>query len=136
MTKLSDEIIKALSAREDVWLDDAAAPDGSPDIRGVQLRRFKESSVVGPDSYHPFQRLEWVYVGQSFAIETELKKGAKPLNLQQLQWRDDFEAVGGLYIEAHTMADVVDALGVKEPQPWAEFLDRVTRVGKVLNAQG
>lgn len=135
MTKLTTEILKHLSARKDIWLDDAAAPDGSPEIRGVQLRRLKETSVVGGDGYHPFNKIEWVYVGQSFAIETEFQKSKNPLSKAQLAWRDAFENVAGLYIEARSLDDVTEVLGSKEPQPWKEFQERETRVSKILNQQ-
>lgn len=135
MTKLTTEILKALSLRKDIWLDDAAAPDGSPEIRGVQLKRVKESSVVGGDGYHPFNRVEYVYFGAAFAIETEFQKSKNPLTKSQTAWRDSFENVAGLYIEARSIADVTDALGEKEPQPWFEYESRETRVSKILNQQ-
>lgn len=135
--KLATEILKALRQRKDIWLDECTTDDvpGCPEIRGVQLRRFKESSVVGADSYHPFQKLEWIFVGQSFCVETQLQKGAKPLMRDQMFWREAFESAGGLYIEARNIGDVTEVLGEKEPEPWSEYESRQTRVGKVLNAQ-
>ena len=133
--KLATEIRKALRERKDIWLDESVGPSGAPEIRGVQLRRFQEHEVRGAESYHPYQHRGWKYVGQAFAIETSLKKAEQPLTREQAKWRDAFENVGGVYITARSMADVTDELGAKEPQPWSEFTDRVTKIGNVLNAQ-
>lgn len=130
-TTLDGVIRRALKLRPDIWLDDEGnvyAADGCPGIQGVQLCRTKETAILGADSYHPYTRISWIYHGQSFAIETEIIKGKNPLSKSQLEWRADFEACGGLYIEARSLSDVYDVLGKSRPEPWDEYLTRLTRI--------
>jgi len=123
------DVIKALKEREDIWLDQSVmADDGSPSVRGVILRRFKETAVIGPDSYHPYTRVQWVYVGQSFAVETDLGRYDRPLDKDQIRWREAFELAGGLYIAARIMADVHEELGVSRPEPWGDYASRIQGV--------
>ena len=127
--KLAPYILKALKARKDIWLDDAiSGHSGAPAIRGVQLRRAKETEVRGADGYHPFTYNGWLYYGQAFAIETEFTRSKNPLSSDQLDWLYNFDKVGGKYIEARSMQDVEDALGKSEPQPWSEYEMRVTKI--------
>jgi hypothetical protein len=127
--KLAPYILKALKARKDIWLDDAiSGHNGAPSIRGVQLRRAKETEVRGADGYHPFTYNGWLYYGQAFAIETEFTRSKNPLSSNQLDWLYNFDKVGGKYIEARTMQDVDDALGKSEPQPWSEYEARTVKI--------
>ena len=127
--KLEPYILKALKGRKDIWLDDATDfHEGAPKIRGVQLKRARETEVRGADGYHPFTYTGWLYYGQSFAIETKFSKTKNPLSPGQLDWLDKFAKVGGQYIEARTMQDIDDALGKTEPQPWNEYEMRVTKI--------
>lgn len=127
--KLDPQILKALKSRKDIWLDESISThNGAPKIRGVQLKRAKETEVRGADGYHPYHYIGWLYYGQSFAIETEFSKTKNPLSPDQLDWLDKFTRVGGQYIEARTMQDVDDALGKAEPQPWGEYEDRITTI--------
>jgi len=127
--KLQPQILKALKVRKDIWIDESVSPhEGAPAVRGIQLRRVKETEVRGADSYHPFTYTGWLYYGQAFAIETEFTRSKNPLSSDQLDWLNDFAKVGGQYIEARTMDDVNDALGKEEPQPWREYEMRVTKV--------
>lgn len=129
--KLDALIRKHLEGRKDIWLDDAvSADDGCPEIRGVKLRRVKETEVRGPDSYHPFTYTGWYYFGQAFAVETEMLKGQKPLSKSQILWRDNFEAAGGTYIEAWNIECVFGVLGKQRPEPWSEYETRQTRIGR------
>lgn len=122
-------IVDALSERPDIWRDgDVVVANGAPAIRGTRLMRFKETAVIGPDTYHPYTRIQWIYVGQSFAIETDIAKGAKPFTKKQLEWRADFEAAGGVYIAAWSMADVYEVLGKTRPEPFGEYETRQTKV--------
>lgn len=128
-SKLEAFIIRSLRCRKDIWLDDSTSKhEGAPSIRGVQLKRAKETEVRGPDSYHPFTYTGWLYYGQAFAIETNFSKSKHPLSRDQLDWLDEFSKVGGLYIEARTIQDVDDALGKAEPQPWKDYEMRVTKI--------
>ena len=130
-TKLYTAIHKAFLHRPDIWFDNAISPnDGCPEIRGVRLRRVKETEVRGADSYHPFTYSGWYYFGQAFAVETEMIKGRNPLSKSQLEWRGNFEAAGGLYIEAWNLDDVYEALGKTKPDPWSEYETRQTRIGR------
>jgi hypothetical protein len=127
--KLTPYIIKSLRGRKDIWLDEAiSGHKGAPAIRGVQLKRARETEVRGADGYHPFTYTGWLYYGQAFAIETEFTRSKNPLSPDQLDWLDKFTKVGGQYIEARTMQDVDDALGKTEPQPWSEYEMRVTKI--------
>ena len=132
-SKLHDEILKALRSRKDIWLDDVsleAIADGSPAIRGIQLRRAKQSETRGADGYHPYHYVGWLYYGQAFAVETEFRNTKSPLTKAQLDWMDDFSVAGGLYIEARNIDDALarSALGHSEPQPWADYENRVTTI--------
>ena len=129
--KLELAICKALGSRRDIWLSntvDVYADDGSPTLQGVQLRRLQEREVRGADSYHPYTYVGWKYYGQSFAIETEMVKSRSPLDKDQLRWRGDYEAAGGLYIEAWSLENVFEELGRQEPKPWSEYEIRSTRI--------
>ena len=127
---LEDTITKALSTREDIWLDDAVSADEAcPSIRGIQIRRAKETEVRAPDSYNPFNYVGWMYYGQAFAIETDIQlKSKRPLTKEQEQWRDDFEYSGGIYVMARTIDDVYEALGRERPEPWSDYETRSTKV--------
>lgn len=128
---LEAQIIEFLKKREDIWLDDSVSPDdGAPNIRGVRLVRFKETEVRGPDSYHPFTYIGWRYVGQAFAVETEIVRGMKPFSKSQIKWREKFEMAGGLYVEGRMIEDVYLELGKARPEPWGEYLTRQTRIGR------
>jgi|GEM_PF-2850504 len=132
-TKLNAQILKELKGRRDIWLDnvsDEAVECGSPAIRGIQLRRAKESETRGADGYHPYHYVGWLYYGQAFAIETEFRNSKNPLTQVQLDWMDDFSAKGGLYIEARNVDDALakGALGRSEPQPWNDYERRVTAI--------
>ena len=127
--RLDQQILKALRARPDIWLDNAVLEfEGAPSIRGIQLRRVIETETRGKDSYHPFQYTGWMYYGQAFAIETDIRKGERPLTKEQLRWRDLFVTSGGLYITATNMHHVTDELGKTEPQPWSEYARREVKV--------
>ena len=120
------DVVKELKVRPDIWLDQSVSgDDGCPSVRGVILRRFKETAIIGPDSYHPYTRVRWVYVGQSFAVETDLGRHDKPLDKEQIKWRDGFEKAGGLYISARGIADVHEELGTARPEPWGEYSSRI-----------
>jgi len=127
--KLHPHVIRFMRGRRDIWLDESISDHkGAPAIRGIQLRRVKETEVRGAESYHPFTYTGWMYYGQAFAIETEFTRSKNPLSHDQLDWLNDFAKAGGQYIEARTMDDVRDALGREEPQPWKEYEMRVTKV--------
>ena len=129
LTKFESQIVRMLKVRKDIWLDDAVSQDpGAPRIRGIKLKRVKETEVRGPESYHPFTYTGWLYYGQSFAIETDFSKSKNPLSNDQLDWMDKFARVAGQYIEVRSLQDVDDALGKEEPQPWSEYEMRVTKI--------
>mgnify|MGYP003661871698 CR=1 FL=1 len=122
LPSLDLSIMRALKNRRDIWIDDAvSANDGAPEIRGVKLRRVKETEVRGPESYHPYTHVGWYYFGQAFAIEVDIAKGRNPLTKKQLEWRGAFEAAGGAYIEARALQDVFDVLGKDAPEPWGDL---------------
>lgn len=116
------DIRNILSQRRDIYLHarNATAPDGTPPILGVQLRRAIETEVRGADSYHPFNYKGWLYYGQAFAIN---RPNRGKLTKDQTEWAEDFKAMGGVYVAAKDMRDVLVALG-KEPAEMQEYLDR------------
>lgn len=57
----------------------------------------------------------WHYYGQAVAIETKALKGTQ--RQAQEDWQAAFERVGGVYILARSVEDVLDALG---PEPELE----------------
>jgi len=86
-----------------------SAPNGFPDIIGTQLQRIKTRRTVetnfslyeGPEYWHTY--------GQAIAIETKTTRGR--MSEQQAAWRAAFERVGGIYVLARDVRDVLDVLG-------------------------
>lgn len=115
------EIRAILSDRRDILLH-ARPPggDGMAPILGTHLRRCVETEVRAPDSYNPYNYKGWKYYGQTFAID---RPSRGKLSDAQAEWRQEFEAVGGQYIAAKDINDVLRALG-KEPDDVAEYLAR------------
>lgn len=92
-----------------------SAPNGFPDVIGTQLRRIAYTHRTNMTfSQHEEQR--WAYWGQSIAIETKAMKGK--LSKDQMNWRDAFERVGGIYIVPRSVDDVLEVLG-NEPD-WVD----------------
>lgn len=114
------DIRTALLKRRDIGLFPAERDDGVPPIIGTQLRRVTETEVRGPDSYHPFTYRGWKYYGQSFAVDRAVRG---KLNKEQLAWKADFELLGGVYVTAADMRDVITALG-NEPDDVIDYLGR------------
>lgn len=100
-----------------------SAPNGTPDLIGTQLCRIKAFHVVNEHSFQPHRKEYHFVYGQAFAIETKTAKGAQ--RKAQEDWQTAFERVGGLYILARSVDDVIEALG-----PADETLD----VSAVLNS--
>lgn len=111
-----------LKARRDIMLFDKN-PDGHPGaaaLTGTQIRRVKETEIRGAESYHPLNYVGWKYFGQAFAIERPIRgKLTKP----QSNWKASFENVGGVYIEAESIDDVMKVLG-PEPPDVTDYLAR------------
>lgn len=86
-----------------------SAPNGFPDLIGTLRCRIKTRRVVesnfslyeGPEYWHEY--------GQAVAIETKAPKGR--LSEAQIAWGKQFEKVGGVYILARSVEDVLTALG-------------------------
>lgn len=95
MTEKSDiaSIRKSLKDRRDILtlLDDGDV------ITGFQLRRTKETHVQGADSYHPHTYIGWLYYGQPFAIDANYGP-KKKLSAAQKEFKEQFEAAGGIYL--------------------------------------
>jgi hypothetical protein len=97
------------------------APDGIPDIIGVQMRRVKGDNIrlvetINPNSFNPHEReIDWFY-GQMFAIETKSSEGRQ--RLEQMRWESSFVAMGGVYILAPAPRfDLIFAELGEEPDP-------------------
>lgn len=103
-----------------------SAPAGTPDLLGCWrghvtmeanhdtkiITRWsigvKPSSTPGPDSRLSF--INQYNFGQFIAIETKSRYG--PQRQAQKDWQAAFESVGGIYILARTVADVLAVVGV------------------------
>lgn len=127
--RITNQITDVLMKRRDITLDDGVSlDDGAPLIRGTQLKRARETEVRGPETYHPFTYVGWIYYGQSFAVETNYKTDGDPLSKAQRDWRNAFEGAGGQYFMAQTLDEVYEELGDAHPEPWGEYLSRSTRI--------
>lgn len=91
-----------------------SAPTGFPDLIGTQLRRVLEHHRI-ENNFSLYEEDRWHYYGQAIAIETKAVKGR--LSDEQIGFRRQFEDVGGLYITAYSLQDVLDELG--ECPAWA-----------------
>ena len=95
-----------------------SAPTGFPDLIGTQLRRVYARKVTAPESgFMRHERDYWLEYGQSVAIETKAPRGV--LSDAQKNWRAAFEAMGGVYVLAREVDDVMEALGY-EVQAWVK----------------
>lgn len=86
-----------------------SAPDGFPDAIGTHLRRIITRRTVETN----FSRYEgpeyWAVYGQAVAIETKTTRGR--LSEAQHAWSLAFRKVGGIYIIARAVEDVLNVLG-------------------------
>lgn len=90
-----------------------SAPDGFPDLIGTQLRRIQARKTV-EGGFMRHDKDYWQYYGQAIAIETKAPKGT--LSEAQENWRAAFERVGGVYIVARSVDDVLHELGYDVPE--------------------
>lgn len=89
-----------------------SAPDGFPDAIGTQIRRVKVRKVV-ESNFSRYESDEWHVYGQAIAVETKSLRG--PQREAQIAWQAAFERVGGIYILARSVEDVLTVLGA-EPE--------------------
>lgn len=85
-----------------------SAPTGHPDLVACQRVQLNVSRVVNPDGFNPHTRERQVEIGRYVAIETKSAKGV--LSQDQQNFRAAVERVGGLYIVARSLDDVIQAL--------------------------
>lgn len=88
-----------------------SAPNGFPDMIGTQHRRVLEHIRV-ETNFSLHEKQEWHAYGQAIAIETKTVKGR--MSDAQKAWRAQFEKVGGIYVLARDVRDVLEVLG---PEP-------------------
>lgn len=93
-----------------------SAPNGFPDIIGTQLRRLAYTYRVH-STFSAYEEQRWAYYGQSIAIETKAPKGK--LSQAQMDWRDAFEKVGGIYLVPRSVDEVLQEIGYVIPD-WVE----------------
>lgn len=113
MTEKTDiaAIRRALKDRRDIFIID----DTADKISGFQLRRTKETHVIGADSYHPHTYIGWLYYGQPFAIDANYGP-KKKLSAAQKEFKEAFESAGGIYIMPHEVRlKQPDGLGDEPP---------------------
>jgi hypothetical protein len=89
-----------------------SAPNGFPDINVTQLRRIETRQIIQPNSFQPHERFVWHYYGQRIGIETKSATGAQ--REAQQDYQRALEAVGGIYILARSVEDVLRVIG---PEP-------------------
>lgn len=85
---------------------------GAADILGCLLRRVKAMTVINPDGFNPLERQDWHFYGQMVCIETKSRTGRQRTG--QVNFQHAVESVGGIYILARTVEDVLSVLG---PEP-------------------
>ena len=93
-----------------------SAPDGYPDAQGVQLRRVLEHQRT-ETNFSLYEKDDWYYFGQTIYIETKEPKNGRMREAQK-NFRKACRAVGAIYIEARSVADVLGVLG--EVPDWVE----------------
>lgn len=85
-----------------------SAPNGFPDLIGTQLRRVLEH-YKNEHTFGAFEQDRWHAYGQTIAIETKSKDGE--LSDEQRLFRQALEAVGGIYVLARSVDDMLAVLG-------------------------
>lgn len=120
-------IRRKLDGRKDIKLDprNPSPPKGAPPLTGVQIRRTRETHTLGADSFHPHTYVGWLYYGQAFAVDRKQGRGeSRKFTAAQKAWKEDFEAVGGVYLEPHEVELAYpDGLGT-EPKDIDSHLSR------------
>lgn len=93
-----------------------SAPTGTADLLGIWKRKLLIKRTINPDGFNPVVREDLQDIGQFIAIETKFGRDGR-LSKEQEAFRDMVLNLGGIYIEARSVADVLDILG---PDPAAE----------------
>lgn len=91
-----------------------SAPTGTPDILGIQRRTVERRTVTNPGGFNPVERLGQHTYGQAIAIETKSTTGTQ--QREQADFQTAWESMGGIYILARSVDDVLAVLG---PDPVA-----------------
>jgi hypothetical protein len=89
-----------------------SAPNGFPDLLVVQSRTVPVKETVNPDGFQPLERHVPMTFGQAIAVETKSARGTQ--RKAQVQFQAAWEAVGGTYILARSVQDVLDVIGLDE----------------------
>lgn len=85
-----------------------SAPNGFPDLICTQKRHVMVH-IRRETNFQIYEKNVDHYYGQSIAIETKTLKGR--LSEAQCAWRDQFTAVGGIYIVPTSVDHVIAVLG-------------------------
>lgn len=134
-SKFLAEVRLALGARHDIMMfrintgvygtegnKIRTAPNGTPDILGLQARRIKiVETIHPPDSFNPYQRERWIWHGQAFGIETKALKGKQ--SEAQRNFQTSWVARGGIYILARDMDTIYRFLGEDCSVPASEWVE-------------
>jgi|GEM_PF-985070 len=86
-----------------------SAPNGFPDLVAVWRRHAEVRTTINPGGFQPLERIEPVTFGQALAIETKSSKGTQ--RKAQENFQAAWEAVGGIYILARSVEDVLAVVG-------------------------
>lgn len=86
-----------------------SAPNGFPDLLVVQARTVGVPETINAGGFQPLERTVSRTFGQAIAVETKSARGTQ--RKAQVQFQAAWEAVGGIYILARSVQDVLDILG-------------------------
>lgn len=121
-TKTLRRIAAALDSRSDIYI----ATKTDTRITGHQLRRIWEKKTLNPDSFTPYEQQGYIYLGQSFTIETAVSQDG--LSDPQETERYAIELCGGIYIAALKPEHVFAMLGDSAPAWIDEYQNGVGQI--------
>lgn len=86
-----------------------SAPTGFPDIIGVQRREVEAVKQVSQSVFNPVEQRGKLVYGQAVAIEVKAVGGNQ--TVEQAAFEQAWTAMGGIYILARSVEDVLSVLG-------------------------
>jgi len=120
--KLLNQIRLAIGSRRDVMIlristgvyrsgkhTIRSAPSGTADILGVHRRTILAKETINPLGFSPHEREYLMTYGQAIAIEVKSPTGTQ--SKEQVAFEKSWVAMGGTYIVARSVNDVLAVLG-------------------------
>lgn len=108
MFRVNVGVFKPLHGNQDRAI--RSAPDGTPDLLGVLLRKLDVPGIRYLKDDEPPIAINVSSFGQAFAIEVKAAKGKQ--RDVQMRWEEAWVKRGGIYILARSIEDVYDGLDI------------------------